>query len=470
MKRTLLMLLCALMLLSLAACKGGEPAEPDNTPAPTETALDTPAPALPTEAPVSEHVPDHSYNRETDFDKRLAMNGNFNSIIETEDVYYWLPDRDRFIRYCEKDGSDYGVLCGRPECVHDNGNAFGRSADKNCNGYIGSSRPYIWIVDDKLYYVDDYTYFRTYPDSCGVIMRMNLDGTGRELFKVIPKPETPYDDSMCPQYYCYHRGALYSFIMGNYVEDAEPSQPFVAGMFPLDGDEWTIFYDAGAGIHYGSVLPSGEFCYVVDQVWGGEDSTNRVLRWSSVTGELELLYEGFETGLIFRYWVDEEGDFYAPQLPQDGEGPIERILCLEDGKMIHAIDFEDPETVYTERSVAGGVVIARNYVPYDRSYYVKYGKETDIDIWIKRFDNTTVYKGKLPMGWLDSIENTPRFEGADLVSADENGMLCVFKMQRRSLEGSTDATSLALVKYVFTEEGGIEEILLGTTYMEIDNG
>ena len=469
MKRTICLIAAALMALSLAACKGKDDTSPETTSAP-ETTL---APGVTAEP----YVGSHAYDPETDFDQKMGSNGNYSTVIETEDVYYWLPYDDPYIRYCEKDGSDYGVVCGKPECVHDNGNAIAYNREKNCNGYVGSVRAYMWIADGKLWYVDDYTYLKTYP--WGVIMRMDLDGTNREMVKPIPKPDLPYGDGMYPQNICYHRGMLYSYVFGGSIEGGEPSQPFLAMALPLDGDEWITIYDSGRDFHFGSIMPVGDYCYITDMAWSyadpsileddnydGEVITDRneeiLLRWCSVTGETEELYRGNEMGGIFRYWIDEEGNFYAPEKYVDGVGS-NRLLRLENGVWEEVINFDDPDMNYTIRSLSDGIVIARNFKEHDRN-----GMDPDIDIWIKRYDGSTVYKGKLPMAWLENVEKTPTLEGAELVCGDENGLLCIFETTKRNASRSNEPQSYVLVKYVI-KDGEIEEVFLGMTYHEIIN-
>ncbi|MBR6006509.1 MAG: hypothetical protein IK064_02660, partial [Clostridia bacterium] len=332
MKRTIGIILVLLTaLLPLYACKtGGQEAGPTvapggNTAAPGETA-----------SPDGDaYVPDFSYDPATDFDQRLGMNGNMSTVIETEDVYYWLQDDDGYLRYCEKDGSDWGVVCGKPECVHDNGNPIAYHREKNCNGYVGSARSYMWILDGKIYFINDYEYWTDREGSCGSIVRMDPDGTNKEIVRSVPRPKTSYGEGLTPQNYCYHRGLLYSYVFGGSIEQGEPSQPFVVMTLPLDGGDWQIIYDSGRDFHYGSIMPVGDYCYITDQAWSyadpsileddyydGEVVLSRdediLLRWCSVTGELEELYRGNELGGIFRYWIDEEGNFYTISKYEEG--------------------------------------------------------------------------------------------------------------------------------------------------------
>ncbi|MBR0156008.1 MAG: hypothetical protein IJM20_00625 [Clostridia bacterium] len=473
MKRFIAIILTALLLLPLAACAGGQEPAPTAGPNTTASPDETSGPGG------EDYVPDFGYNPDTDFDRRLGMNGNRSTVFETEDVYYWLLDNDGYLRYSEKDGSDGGVVCARPECVHDNGNAIAYHREKNCNGYVGSVTPYMWMLDGKIYFINDYEYITDREGTCGTIVRMDPDGTNKEVVKSIPKPKTPYGDGLNPQNYCYHRGMLYSFVFGGSIEQGEPSQPFVAMAFPLDGDEWQIIYDSGRDFHYGSIMPVGDYCYITDQAWSyadpsileddnydGEVITGRnediLLRWNSVTGELEELYRGNELGWIFLYWIDEEGNFYTISKYEEGVGS-NRVLRLTDGEWEEVLNFDDPDMNYTIRSLSDGIVIARNYKEYNRD-----GMDPDIDIWIKRYDGTTVYKGKLPMAWLDTMETTKTLERSSLVCGDENELLCIFETTKRTPDRSNEPRTYVFVKYAITEDG-LEEILLGTTYHEIVN-
>ncbi|MBR4743406.1 MAG: hypothetical protein IK082_04350, partial [Oscillospiraceae bacterium] len=272
---------------------------------------------------------------------------------------------------------------------------------------------------------------------------------------------------------------LYSYVFGGSIEGGEPSQPFLAMALPLDGDEWITIYDSGRDFHFGSIMPVGDYCYITDMAWSyadpsileddnydGEVITDRneeiLLRWCSVTGETEELYRGNEMGGIFRYWIDEEGNFYAPEKYVDGVGS-NRLLRLENGVWEEVINFDDPDMNYTIRSLSDGIVIARNFKEHDRN-----GMDPDIDIWIKRYDGSTVYKGKLPMAWLENVEKTPTLEGAELVCGDENGLLCIFETTKRNASRSNEPQSYVLVKYVI-KDGEIEEVFLGMTYHEIIN-
>ncbi|MBR6006510.1 MAG: hypothetical protein IK064_02665, partial [Clostridia bacterium] len=232
----------------------------------------------------------------------------------------------------------------------------------------------------------------------------------------------------------------------------------------------------GRDFHYGSIMPAGDYCYIIDNAWNYEDPSilyedfyegainlawnkTTILRWCSVTGETETVFSGDRINLS-EYWIDEDGNFFTVSEFEEGVGR-KSVLRLADGEWEKVLDFEDPDVHYTIRSLSDGIVIARDYKEYNRN-----GMDPDIDIWIKRYDGTTVYKGKLPMAWLGTMEETKTLEKAQLVCGNERELLCIFETTKRKQPRSNEPQTFALVKDAITENG-LEEILLGTTYHAI---
>ncbi|MBO4878689.1 MAG: hypothetical protein J5544_00350 [Clostridia bacterium] len=456
MKKLFCIILTAAFVLPLAACAGGK--EPAPTAAPGVTA----APGETSGPGGDAYVPDFSYNPETDFDKRFLMNGNVNTLLETEDVYYFLPSGDHFMHWCEKDGSDYGVLCGKPECMHDGGNGEAKNTD--CNGYLGmEGKQFSWIADGKIYYMQALPLGR--PEGCCRIYRMNLDGTEHEFVRAVPWPETPYGDHMSPQRLIYHRGILYFLIFGGYIEEGEPMQPLMAAALPMDGDEISIMYDSGPVMaFYGELCPVGEFCYIF--AWGGSQVT-KILRWSSVTEQTELLYEGDELGIIAKFWVDQTGTVYAASKYEEGVGQ-DAVLRLENGEWEEVLRFDDPDIHYSIRAVSDGIVIARDYREYERDM------DRDIDLWIRRFDGETLYKGKLPMAWIGELEEKygghVKLEHSMLFCGNENEILAIYETWLPKPLGREYApTCYVLVRYDITENGLNEVMLCETRHWIIED-
>ncbi|MBO4847647.1 MAG: hypothetical protein J5586_00640 [Clostridia bacterium] len=453
MKKTICVFIALLLLLSLAACTGKD------KPAPTEAPDGT---SQPQETQETARVPDFSYDPETDFDKRFLMNGNVSTLLETEDVYYFRPHGDHFMYWCEKDGSDYGVLCGKPECEHDGGN--GEAKNEDCNGFLGmDGKQFSWIADGKIYYMQGLPLGRS--EECCRIYRMNLDGTGHEFVRAIPWPETPYGDNMHPQRMIYHRGMLYFLLFGGYIEEGEPMQPLMAAALSLDGDEIKFMYDSGPVMaFYGELCPVGEYCYIF--AWGG-NLTTKIMRWSSVTEQTETVYEGDELGIIAKFWVDQTGTVYAASKYEEGVGQ-NAVLRLENGEWEKVMLFDDPDIHYSIRAVSDGVVIARDYREYERDM----GR--DIDLWVRRFDGETLYKGKLPMAWIGELEEKYgghiTLERSMLFCGNENELLALYEtLLPKPLGREFAPTCYVLVRYDITENGLNEVRLCETRHWIIED-
>ena len=106
-------------------------------------------------------------------------------------------------------------------------------------------------------------------------------------------------------------------------------------------------------------------------------------------------------------------------------------------------------------------MIARNHIIYSGPL------DPDIDIWIKRYDGSTVYKGKLPMEWLDEFTaQGMTLERASLVCGNENELFCEFELFKRNKDRVNEPQSFVLIKYEL-HDGEITEIPLGDVYHEI---
>ncbi len=132
MKHTFL-ILAVLLLLPIAACKNiGYEAEP------------TAAPSTP--APYESGMTYHDvYDPDTDFDNRLGR--GYPGFAESEDAYYYISSLGNYIYYYDKLSGERGVLCGKPECVHDE-----LELNEDCSGLVRAGAV-INYYKGQLYYV-----------------------------------------------------------------------------------------------------------------------------------------------------------------------------------------------------------------------------------------------------------------------------------------------------------------------------
>ena len=456
-------LFCIIMVCSvllLAACTGGD--KPLPTAAPEGSAEPTAGQtANPTEAPEA-RVPDFSCDPATDFDKRLSQQYSRSCFADAGDVFYWYTDNDRYIRWCEKDGGEWGVLCPYPECEHDAGNA--NHVNNDCAGHIGFQPPNIFLYEGKLYYLWTYT-----PDetSFGKLYRMDPDGMNRELYAQLPPLLTDEGKPFYSGTVYMHRGLVFIRTQRQDIEDAEPVYRDTVAVIPLGGSEFKTIYTPDYSehrYHYIMLSFAGEFCYIFDN----HGDTATISRWSSVTEELELLYDGEELMWVFYGWITDTGELYAASVGEMDKGR-EMVMRLENGEWKEVVRFEDGEKQWTILTVSDGVAIARNFIPYDPDDPADYSKrstDTDIDIWVMTYGGETLYKGKLPMDWMDELDPGATFENIDLVFGDENGFVMQFELRYRNRERSDEPVVQALLRYDFTEEG-IACTLLARNYSKI---
>lgn len=457
MKRTISLLLALLMLLALSACTGGDKPSPSAAPDATQQAentgtSDTTAEPETTLSPGElQFTGDLSYDPETDFDPRFS--GYQGNLFDIGDAFYWTEKDDGYMRYVMKDGSDWGVLCPKPECDHDSGNAASRNS--GCLGYMtyGKRNTACGIYDGKIYYVDHY---RPGEGNYGVIYRMNLDGSGHERVGTIPLIIDSNGNDVYPQYFEYHRGKIFIFACVNSVVNGEPMQRTAFVEVPLEGGEYKIMYECDAGT-YGYIDMMGEFCYMFSMYRDEETDTIRfkLLRWSMVTEKLDELYDGDELYLFPNpgtLWMSggnvyTKGDF-------DQLTGVKAVMYLKDGVWEELINFDDDgELSYSVEWISDGIAIAEQF---DEVYWTRIPDDLDFDIWIKRFDGETLYKGKLPLDWAKSELIQPGYKIQDVNYAfgDENAIYYDFMLYNKR-----DREANVLVKYEITEEGLIPTVI-----------
>ena len=104
-----------------------------------------------------------------DHDERFKENPAF-SFIETQNIFAGIWYQDSFIRYYDKSTGLSDPLCGRPECTH---------TGSDCNACVFNQSKGLSYYEGKLYWMG----YESDPGrerALFSVMRMNLDGSGRE--------------------------------------------------------------------------------------------------------------------------------------------------------------------------------------------------------------------------------------------------------------------------------------------------
>lgn len=465
MKKVLLIALSFLLVLCfLPACTGTGPSGEEASPAPTEAPSSDPGHAGPTDPP---SVPaDTSFDPETDaINLYSAENG---CLIETEDGFYWSCFGSDYLLYYDYGLEEMIPVCGRPDCEHFADNNV-LHQNKSCDAYLRAWRNPA-LYNGKIYYVDDNGAPNPNVDGAAGsfrLMRMEPDGTEKEFVKNL---YTPGYES--PQWLIFHRGWIYGMSPETIVDHGEVTGRTSIIAMPIDGDETTfrIIYSVDNN-GWGCMRFIGDYCYFWIRYqegyeyinWDTGDYVDETRsggvagRWNSKADKLEILYQDLlpEGEDFYQYaWVEEDGTIYV-----NGSSGL---LKIENGELSVVMAFEDPDLEYHLTNLSDGIAIAHTSPRWDSD-----DPYQELDYWICRFDGTTVFKGKLPMDWFreyaesTSLPGRVTIPGIGMLAGDETGLWFMFSSVWYT-SGNNDPDATFLVRYDFTEDGGVQAKLYGS--------
>ncbi|MBO4879373.1 MAG: hypothetical protein J5544_03865 [Clostridia bacterium] len=472
MKKTLAIILTALMILPLLSCgkkpeqQAGDPVPsgtiaPDVTSAPDNSGNDLAATDKPSV------TVDTSYNPETDADNLYSAAQS--CLIETEDGFYWSSSGNYYLLFYDEGLEEMIPVCSRPECEHfpDNNVCV---QNKKCDAYLEAVR-HPALYNGKLYYIDMNGAANPNIDGTRLgmrLFRMNPDGTGKEFIKNLFTPG--YEE---PDWLIFHRGYIYGIGQEMKVSQGDVDEKTAVLAIPIEGDETTfrrIYEMDNKG--WGCMRFIGDYCYFWFDYEEGEYYVNYQTgeeidetqsggvagRWNSKTEETEILYQSPELLPKGEYfgstaWVERDGTIYVT----GSSG----LMKIENGELSVICNFEEEGKNFVAPTVSNGIAFART-VP--KSFDDPYGK---FEFWVRRFDGSTVFKGELPMDW---FYESPEFEGLrgepncpafSMIVGDETGLWIEFCCDWRST-GRNEPSASYLIRYDFTEDGGIEYKLYGS--------
>ena len=341
MKKLFCIIIAAALLLPLAACagKGTEDADisPDGTAAPGST-----------EAPENTEKPVYAHTG-PDFDNRFGR--GYSDFIETENAYYFKCYNANYLYYYDKLTGDSGVLCSKPECIHDS-----NVQNKSCDGYLYTFVKSISQVGDRLYYVSAVD--ANNGNGTG-IYAMALDGSDKEINAHI---DLQGIEGLTPSRYDYHRGMLYGWSQREVVKSGSPlTETRILGFDPETGEMHTLFYDESeVPVFQPSLFYYEDYVYFcIDTMTGtvneetGEitDSVGTLLvgRINIQTEVYEEVYFGSRDvgfGSYCRLWVESEDRIYiVPMLSALYEDTC-CVYLLSGGELSTEYVFENPGASY----------------------------------------------------------------------------------------------------------------------------
>ena len=215
-KRVLVFCTLMVFLFSCFACGKAPSAELP------EDASSTPAPYEPG---LTYH---EVYDSDTDFDNRFGMYAD--SVVETEDAYYYLSYCGNYLYYYDKASGERGVLCGKPECTHD-----AERENSGCGGYAAVSGTTLNYLNGKLYYLA-----QDISNHCYAVYTLNPDGSEktREALVDLNSAAPGFTPHRCD----LHRGMFYASGQFQTVVSAVPTlRTCILSIDPENGEIKTIY-------------------------------------------------------------------------------------------------------------------------------------------------------------------------------------------------------------------------------------
>ena len=427
--------LICFILIAILFTAGCSPKQND---APNETAeITSPDGSAATEDPEAAQQPGQTFDPETDYNNRFGM--GYDNIIETEDAYYCCSSyASMYLYYFDKATKEWAVLCGKPECMHDEGG-------RDCNGKIemvGASLNY-W--DGRLHY-----FAIDYDNHGYAFYSLALDGTGRTKDAIFSKSSIVSGDTS-PQRFDYHRGKCYGWKYYSEVVDGEPMDCIeIISADPETGEvglvlkkETTALLSAPLLYYHGNCVYIS-FNVVVpimfEDHYEAESNVLCIYRWNIETEELE---EVLETELVdicrngsnYRLYIDaEERILTAPEFFD------QTVYMIENGELREIFRFNNPWSFF----ILDGAAAAFS--------------AEEMAIEIRGLDGSLIYEGELDTGFLDELDPSRgyRIDGWYGMYGDADAVFISFIL--KSSDGDRDTT--CLVRYDMADGTPTPEIIV----------
>jgi hypothetical protein len=337
-------------------------------------AADATEPADVTSAPVE-------YDPADDF-QTVFGTATGSSIWKSDEIMLFSDSSYNYIGYYDMASDTYGVLCGRPECMHD----LSSNNNSECNGYALSLIQHITVVKGRLYFVafDEYADPKSY-----FLYSEKVDGTDRRAELRIPGVEVLGN----VQEYYLHRGFLYMRSTIQEVIGGEPLSYTRFGRINITtGDYEIIFEDRNERVAAGMrFVDSGVYMFSNSITDSGHASCrNVIMRLDAETGELKTVLDREETDynkFMFRMWVDDDEIVYYSVVQQPG---VTAVIYKVDvnGNPRPFMDFADDEVLFDYANMTSGFLWALG---------TQIGNEdNEIILWVRSYEGSTIYKGPVP--------------------------------------------------------------------------
>ncbi|MBO4879972.1 MAG: hypothetical protein J5544_06895 [Clostridia bacterium] len=438
MKRMIACILLMLLTVLMPACSSGWGQQAN---APTYVPQGSLLPETYPDAGTSDSL----FDPVTDCDNRyINLEGN---IAELDGMLIWSHFND-YLHYYDKETGDTGVLCAKPECMHDE-----KPGNTECLAYTGGSHRAnsVSYYCGQIYWVGGYRQNGSYEQNA--LYRMNPDSSGKELLFSFNPP-----DGYAPQEYMIHRGRLYLRCVTNRVTDGVPGMSLAILSTPIEKKDFRMDYE--------TVVPdrnawSNIIRFIGDNVYfaytydaDGEDGyVTKVIRHDINTGENEeILSDDALTEPLRSFWIEPGGTMIFTQYGYDPEASIWRS---DNGEQLRPIaKHHDEDGRFRAQFVSDGVIIG--------SDGASPGDQVNREIWMRDFEGKTLFKGLLTTDFLKGTpyEGQNRFGAVYLGNKESIFWIPSFKNPDYGKTPAEDRNTYFLICYRLTENGLVEEPLI----------
>ena len=433
MKQVRTIFLILLVILMSAGCSLKQTNTPDTTAVPS-----SPDGPKATEAPGTTQAPVSKFDPETDFDNRFGM--NYDKLFETEGTYYFSAYNSAFLYYFDKASGDRGVLCPRPECMHDEG-----KDDGSCNGHIATIGASLNYWGGRLHY------YSTDQPPYNAVFSMALDGSDRtkDLYINISSI-TPH---VTPQRLDYHRGKLYGYDLRETVIDGEPFKRMIVFSIDAETGEFREIYSAltnNGGLTEPYIVYKQNFVYIsydeytVAEEYKLDTFTWHLLQWSIDAEEIEEIVAANaedldDTALEHYICVGDDGRiWFAPQ-SNNLTAPL-KVYLLEDGQISDAFRFDNTGVCFIVQDAAVNIFI------FEKRWEVR------------RLDGSLIYMGELDTSWLDGLDEEMSYS-LDAISSIMGTADEVFISFYVEADDGSGTERICLVRYDMTGEKPVPTLI-----------
>ena len=363
-----------------------------------------------------------------EYDNRIG-NGQDN-LCETEDAYYFSPASGAYLYYFDKANGSSGVLCGRPECVHDE-----EEQNVSCSGCLQLYGSTLNFFNGKLYYC-------AYDNSerCSALFCINLDGTDRRL--VCDLKECDYFNLGGIQRLDYHRGKLYGYGIYQHVTDAVPESGMNVMCIDPETGEAKVLHT-----YQGNLMPIVKFYYYDRYVYfcavksnNDEGSEVEIMRWDTEGEALETVFvgDGLDGSMFAISVISENRIMLAPAgVP---EGAPQSVYAVSDEQIIKVFDFE----------LWGGTFLLEDAVV---CIYPK-GERMEV----RGFDGDLIYMGDMGAEFTSAVGSGVKIIGVSSAYGDSNELFISYRMQ--DTQDPERGFCACLVRYDMTLEHPQGELLV----------